>query len=217
MYGILFQHPHGPIHTYPPAASKLTRRHQRKEAAISSRFDDGDDGDKPKSGELAVLCCPPERAGRSGPLGNAPNGSSRAKGPERLASLEQTQPYHEVCGMGAWRAWSLLLNLDHKLSCRGHLTHCHLPILYVYTSIRLPFLPSTIGRQGRGHEQDFAQARGPLVSRGIRWSRRARAGEDKPTPSPCTRQFTPTPRLSLSVHVALEGGPNERCRASGLS
>lgn len=74
-----------PIHTYPPAASKLTRRHQRKEAAISSRPNDGDDGDKPKSGELAVLCCPLKGAGRSGPLGRRPERFVESGGP-RAAS-----------------------------------------------------------------------------------------------------------------------------------
>lgn len=108
LYGILFQHPHAPIHTYPPAASKLTRHHQRKKAAISSRSTTVMTATSPKVASWQCCAAPQRELGVLGLWGNAPNRSSRTEGPERLASLEQTQPYHEVCGMGAWRAWSAL-------------------------------------------------------------------------------------------------------------
>lgn len=176
----------------------------------------------PKVASWQCCAAPQRELGVLGLWGNAPNGSSRTEGSERLASLEQTQPYHEVCGMGAWRAWFLLSNLDHELSCPWPpptATTCP------YTSIRpyvfLPSLPSTIRREGRGRNQPGRTRLRPgpwAVSRGIRWSRKARAGNDRrPAPSPCTRTIHADPPSEPLCPRRLGGGPNERCRASGLS
>lgn len=85
MYGILFQHPHAPIHTYPPAASELTRHRQRKRSSHKQQVHAGDDGDKPKVASWRCCAAPQRELGVLGPWGNARNGSSRADGPERLA------------------------------------------------------------------------------------------------------------------------------------
>lgn len=111
--------------------------------------------------------------------------------------------------MGAWRAW---LSLSIMINCHAVATthYKHLP-LYVFTLIRpcLPsFLLSTICREGPTGRTRLRP--GPVgrslavASAGAEWREPVRT--DKPAPSPCTRQSTPTPRLSLSVHVALEGG-----------
>lgn len=58
-----------------------------KEAAISSRSTPGDDGDKPKVASWRCYAASQRDLGVLGPWGNAPNGSSRAEGPERLADI----------------------------------------------------------------------------------------------------------------------------------
>lgn len=83
--------------------------------------------------------------------------------------LEQTQPYHEVCGMGAWQAWAL----DDKLSFRDH--HHH-PEPLAMTTIRLYVYtlspPSFHHREGRGPTRTNKTLPRPCrpwaVSRGIR-------------------------------------------------
>lgn len=143
------------IHTYPPATSKLTWHPER--SSHKQQVHDGDDGDKPNV--AGWQCCAPESWAfwASGERRErfVKNGRPRA-----ASKPEPTQPYHEVCGMGAWQSWAL----DNKLSFRDYHHPQPLPTdtIYVFTCIRRlplwPFLPPSGGARANPDEQDFAQA-----------------------------------------------------------
>lgn len=135
--------------------------------------------------------------------------------PRAASMLEQTQPYHEVCGMCAWQAWAL----DNKLSFHDHHHPEPLPRplyrvrLYVYTlSNSLP-RPSAIGRgegqPGRTRLRPGRAGRRPLAVASARAEGRELLRYKLHNRwSPCAI-FTPTPAEPLCPRRP-GGGPKER-------